>query len=120
MSTPRSHSGIQQSLCQRADKRVVGIVTQEHDVHVAVQAERQPTVAPDRDQRDAPPRFAAERPTGRVRSAVQSAQQSVDGSRMSVGSGDARVSPAHGVLERSAVSTEVPTTGLTERRCEPT
>ena len=33
---------------------------------------------------------------------------------------DARVSSAHRVLERPAITTQVSATGLTERRCEPT
>jgi hypothetical protein len=112
--------GVEQTLGQRANEGVVRVVAQEHDVHVAVQAERQPAVAADCDQRDATTRLATERPRSRVRGAIQGAQQTIEGARVRVGRGHARISTAHRVLERSAVSTEVPATGFAERRREPT
>jgi len=111
---------VEQALGQRTDEGVVRVVAQEYDVHVAIQAQGQPAVASDRNQRDTPPRLATKGSTRGVRRAVQGAQQTVEGPRMGVCGDDTRVSTAHRVLERSAVSTEVPAAGLAERRCEPT
>ena len=112
--------GVEQALGQRANEGVVRVVAQEHDVHVAVQAERQPAVAADRDEGDATTRIETKRSRSRVRSAIQGAQQTIEGARVRMGRGHARVSTAHRVLERPAVSTEVPATGFAEHRCEPT
>ena len=43
---PEIPQWIQQALGQGGDEGVFGIVAQEYDVHVAVQSERQPAVAP--------------------------------------------------------------------------
>ena len=120
MSMPRSHRGVEQALGQRANEGVVRVVAQEHDVHVAVQAERQPAVAADRDQCDATTRLATER-----RVAASAAQYKAL-NRPSRARACAWAVATPESPRRTASSnarrypTEVPATGFAERRREPT
>ncbi len=117
---PQVPDRVEQALGQRPDERIVRIVTEEHDVDVTIESQRRAAVATDGDECDTPLRFTAQGASGSIGSAVQGAKKAVEGSRVGAGRADTRVPTAHRVLERPAISTEVPTAGLAERRCEPT
>jgi hypothetical protein len=117
---PEVPERVEQSLGQRPDEGVVRVVTEEHDVDITIESQRRAAVATDGDECDAPSRFTTQGARGSVGSAVQGAKEAVEGSRMRAGSADTRVPTAHRVLERPAITTEVPTAGLAERRCEST
>jgi hypothetical protein len=111
---------IEQALGQRPDEWVVGVVAQEHDIHVAIEPESRTAVPTDRDEGHAPTGLATERTRRGVRCAVERAQQPIECACVRARRADARVATAYGILERPAVSAEVSTAGLAERRCETT
>jgi hypothetical protein len=111
---PQIPQGIEQPFSECTDEWVGGIVAKEHDIDVAVEAERGSAVPADRNEGHAPARTLPEGLGGSVRGAVKSAQEAVERARVGASRENPRVATAHRVLEGSSVSTEIAAAGLTE------
>ena len=117
---PQIPERIQEPFRKRADERVLRIVAKENHVDIAIQPERRAPVASHRDQGDPASGLLTEGASCSVGGAVECAQETVERPCVGAGGRHAWVAAAHRVLERPAISTEVPTAGLAERRCQTT